>query len=332
MRPVRLAAALALAAGCVVLGPVSASAEDVPVPGSMSTAAVNTTRFDVPVPAGVVPRAITGVLTMPEVVNNGVITFRVNGRIARTLPSTLYAKVRIPVTAADVVANGTIGLSMSSQGPAIGGVCRPAAGEASLRKIALSYRGTEQAPTSLANFFPPTSNRIDVLIAPDADDDLLEAGIARGRGADQPLPRGHRDRARHGCGRAGLRRGHPARRGAGRRTARRGDDRHLGGTRRRSGPDDRRQRRGPRCRRSGARAHRRRRHPPAGQRPRGGRHQRRAGLSGAGSRAVPGRGRRRSGGAVRLRDHLPGRDDPAGRLLLACRRSSRCTSRAPTVR
>lgn len=190
MRPVRVAAALALAAGCVVLGPVSASAEDVPVPGSMSTSAVNTTRFDVPVPAGVVPRAITGVLTMPEVVDNGVVTFRVNGRITRTLPSTLYAKVRIPVTAADVVANGTIGLAMSSQGPAIGGVCRPAAGEASLRKIALSYRGKEQAPTSLANFFPPTSNRIDVLIAADADEDLLEAGIAAVAALSSRYPEG----------------------------------------------------------------------------------------------------------------------------------------------
>ena len=90
------------------------------------------------------PRAITGVLTMPEVVNNGVVTFRVNGRIASTVPSTLYAKVRIPVTAADVIADGTIGLTMTSQGPAIGDVCRPAAGEASLRKIALSYRGQER--------------------------------------------------------------------------------------------------------------------------------------------------------------------------------------------
>lgn len=191
MRPLRSAAAvLALAAGCVVLGPVSASAEEAPVPGTMSTAAVNTTRFDIPVPRGVVPRAITGVLTMPEVVNNGVVTFRINGRIARTVPSTLYAKVRIPVTAADVIADGTIGLTMASQGPAVGGVCRPAAGEASLRKIALSYRGRERLPTSLANFFPPSSNRIDVLIAADADDDLLEAGMAAVAALSSRYPEG----------------------------------------------------------------------------------------------------------------------------------------------
>ena len=195
MRPLRsAAAALALAAGgCLVLGvpgPSPAQAVETPVPGTMSTTAVNTTAFDVPVPAGVVPRAITGVLTMPEVVNNGLVTFRVNGRIARSIPSTLYTKVRIPVTAADVVADGTIGLTMSSQGPAIDNVCRPAAGEASLRKIALSYRGQELAPTTLADFFPASSSRIDVLIAADADDDLLEAGIAAVAALNSRYPEG----------------------------------------------------------------------------------------------------------------------------------------------
>jgi hypothetical protein len=179
VRPLRkAAAALALASGCVVLGPVSAGAEEAPVPGSMSTTSVDTTRFDIPVPPGVVPRWITGVLTMPEIVDDGTVTFRVNGRVAHTVRSTLYAKVRIPVGAADVIADGTIGLTMESQGPAVGDLCRPAAGEASLRKIALRYRGQEQVPTTLASFFPPATSRIDVLVADDADDDLLEAGIA----------------------------------------------------------------------------------------------------------------------------------------------------------
>jgi hypothetical protein len=156
----------------------------------MSTAAVNTTRFDIPVPPGVVPRAIVGVLTMPEVVDDGVVTFRVNGRVARTVPSTLYAKVRIPVSTADVVADGTIGLSMESQGPEVGGACRPVAGDATLRKIVLRHRGEEQAPTSLTTFFPPSSPRIDVLVAADADDDLLEAGIAAVAALSSRYPEG----------------------------------------------------------------------------------------------------------------------------------------------
>ena len=174
----------------------------------MSTTAVNTTRFDVPVPAGVVPRAITGVLTMPEVVNNGVVTFRVNGRIARTVPSTLYAKVRIPVTAADVIADGTIGLTMASQGPAIDNVCRPAAGEASLRKIALTYRGQEQRADEPGQLLPAVQQ-------PHRRADRGRRGRrpARGRhrggrGAQQPLPGGHRDRAGRARGRPDRGRGH----------------------------------------------------------------------------------------------------------------------------
>lgn len=177
-RPLRLTAALALAVGCVVLGTAPVAAEDTVVPGTMSTTAVNTTRFDVPVPPGVTPQAITGVMTMPEVVDDGQVVFRVNGRVAETIDSTLYTKVSVPVTAADVIANGTIGLSMSTRGPAIADTCRPTAGEAALRKITLVYAGEERAPTTLANFFPRSSSRIDVLISADADDDLLEAGIA----------------------------------------------------------------------------------------------------------------------------------------------------------
>ena len=54
---------------------------------------------------------------MPEVVDGGVVTFRVNGRVAQTVPSTLYQKVRIPVDPADVIADGTIGLTMTTAGP-----------------------------------------------------------------------------------------------------------------------------------------------------------------------------------------------------------------------
>jgi Bacterial cellulose synthase subunit len=190
VRPLRSTAAIAVALGCLTLGAVPSEADDATLPGTLSTTSVNTSRFDVPVPPGVVPQAISGVLTMPEVVDGGVVTFRVNGRVVRTLPSTLYAKVRIPVTAADVVADGTIGLTMTSLGPPVADLCRPTAGEAVLRKIALTYGGTEQPPTTLANFFPPSSSRIDVLIAADADDDLLEAGVAAVAALNSRYPEG----------------------------------------------------------------------------------------------------------------------------------------------
>ena len=64
------------------------------------------------------------------------------------MPSALYQKVRIPVDPADVIADGTIGLTMTTEGPLqAGATCVPPGGVASMRKIELDYRGTEIAPT-----------------------------------------------------------------------------------------------------------------------------------------------------------------------------------------
>src|SRR3712207_5406654 len=109
----------------------------------MSTAAQNTSSFAVHVPPGVEVRAITGVLTMPEVVEGGTVTFRVNGAVRTTVPSALYQKVRIPLDPPDVIADGTIALTMTTEGPSTGAACLPAGGVASLRKIELDHRGAE---------------------------------------------------------------------------------------------------------------------------------------------------------------------------------------------
>src|SRR4051794_7603560 len=144
----------------------------------MSTETVNTSSFAVPVPAGVEPKAITGVLTMPEVVEGGSVAFAVNGVVVKTVPSALYQKVRIPVGPADVIADGTIGLTMTTQGPvAAGAACVPAGGVASMRKLELDYRGTEVAPTTVGTFFPPTSAGITVVIPETAGPDMITAGL-----------------------------------------------------------------------------------------------------------------------------------------------------------
>ena len=206
---------------------------------------------------------------------------------------------------------------MTSQGPAIDNVCRPAAGEASLRKIALTYRGQERAPTTLADFFPASSSRIDVLIAADADDNLLEAGIAAVAALNSRYPEGTEIEL-------GALADAPTEAVASQRVVvltagRPGEvttDIAAAPGLRRPDPDDRRGGRGPRCRGARTRPHRGWRHPAAGQRPRGRRHQRRARLPRAGPGAHPGRRRRGRGGAVRLRAHRAGREDPPGRVLL----------------
>lgn len=155
-----------------------AQADSTTVPGTMSTAAQDTSTFEVHVPAGVDVRAITGVLTMPEVIEGGTVTFRINGAVRTTVPSALYQKVRIPVDPPDVIANGTIGLTLTTEGPVPpGAACVPAAGVASMRKIGLDYRGAEVAPTSLADFFPASSSGITVVIPQDADSGMITAGL-----------------------------------------------------------------------------------------------------------------------------------------------------------
>jgi len=151
-----LAVVATLPASALLAVPVDAAHADVTsVPGTMSTAAVNTSSFAVPVPAGVEPKAITAVLTMPEVVEGGSVVFRINGVVTKTVPSALYQKVRIPVDPADVIADGTIGLTMATQGPvAAGATCAPAGGVAAMRKIQLDYKGVEVAPTAVGTFFP----------------------------------------------------------------------------------------------------------------------------------------------------------------------------------
>lgn len=171
-----LAALPATAALTFLVSP--ASAETTSVPGTLSTAAQNTSSVAVPVPFGVEPRAITGVLTMPEVIDGGSVVFRINGQVVETVPSALYQKVRIPVDTPDVIADGTIGLTMTTQGPIpVGATCIPAGGVASMRKVELDYRGTEVAPTTVGTFFPATSAGFTVVVPEDAGAETITAGL-----------------------------------------------------------------------------------------------------------------------------------------------------------
>lgn len=175
----RPAAVLAIGLCWALLGVGPAQAESTTVPGAVNTSAFSTSSMTIAVPDGVTPSAITGVLTMPQIINGGTVEFRVNGRVVKSIASTLYAKVSLPVTRADVIANGTMALTVRSLGPFVEAAgCRPTAGAATFRKVALTYRGTETAPTTLAQFFPPSSTRLDVVIPTDADQALEQAGLA----------------------------------------------------------------------------------------------------------------------------------------------------------
>ena len=174
-----LAALTTLPLAALTVVPLAPAHADVTsVPGTMTTATQSQSAFAVPVPAGVEVRAIDGVVTEPEVVQGGTITFRVNGAVRKTVPSSLYQKVRIPLAPADVIADGTVGLTMSTEGPAVAGAaCLPTGGVASMRKIELDYRGAEAAPTTVADFFPPSSSGVTVVIPEDANAQMITAGL-----------------------------------------------------------------------------------------------------------------------------------------------------------
>jgi len=171
-------ASTAVTAGLVLATPTASYAGAALVPGTMASNDVETSSFSVPVPPGVVPSAITATLTQPELVEGGTVLFSVNGRPALSVPSTLYRRVTIPVTPADVVADGTIALSISTAGvAAAGATCTPPAGSAALRRIALQYTGVETAPTTVATFLPPASAGVTVQIPEDADETTITAGL-----------------------------------------------------------------------------------------------------------------------------------------------------------
>ncbi|WP_205471335.1 cellulose biosynthesis cyclic di-GMP-binding regulatory protein BcsB [Nocardioides sp. SYSU D00038] len=163
--------ALALPAG-------GAQAATAPVAGTLSTATTTTSRVDVAVPPGVTPYAISAVLTQREVVPGGYVDLLVNGRPALTVASTLYQKISVPVSSADVVADGTIALTLRTRGADGDVSCFPAAGDAELRKIAIEHDGTETPPTSVADFLTPAVTSVAVLVPPAPTDDLLEAALA----------------------------------------------------------------------------------------------------------------------------------------------------------
>ena len=115
---------------------------------------------------------------MPEVVNDGVVTFRVNGRGRADRAVDALPEGADPVDPADVIADGTIGLTMTTEGPTRRAGLRPGGRgrHAPQDRARLPRRGDR------AHDGRPTSSRPlrrdHVVIPEDADPELLAAGVA----------------------------------------------------------------------------------------------------------------------------------------------------------
>lgn len=215
LRTTHVAAAVVTAALLAVGAPVgTAAADSTTVPGVLTTSSMpsipgtadgtdgtgaftattlttSTTPLAVPIPPGVVPSAITGVLTMTSAPVGASVVVLLNDREAARVPATPYAKVLVPVLTTDVLADSTVALTLrydAGAAPVPGAVTDvvPEAADCTggqatpgitLRKLGVDYTGAEPPPTSAATFFPTAASRIDIRVDADADDDVLAAAL-----------------------------------------------------------------------------------------------------------------------------------------------------------
>lgn len=173
---IRAAIAATLLAG-IALTTVPAHAEEIPVPGSATADTRSAAAVEVPVPAGVRPTRITGQLRLDDDLD-GSVALVVNGRLALRAPARAESRVEIPVTAADVVED-RIQVQVRVDGRGTDDACATVdSTQATLDDVRLEFAGRERTPGSLADFFPAYAAGVDVVVAADADDATIEAGLA----------------------------------------------------------------------------------------------------------------------------------------------------------
>ncbi|KRB76909.1 hypothetical protein ASE01_09065 [Nocardioides sp. Root190] len=161
----------------IALTPTPAHAEEIPIPGSATADTRSTASVEVPVPAGVRPTSITGQLRLDDDLD-GTVALVVNGRLALRVPARAESRVDIPVTAADVV-DDRIQVQLRVDGRAADTACATLdSSQATLDDVRLQFAGRERTPSSLADFFPAYASGVDVVVAADADDATIEAGLA----------------------------------------------------------------------------------------------------------------------------------------------------------
>lgn len=182
MRRAPLLSAAVVLTGLLLAVPVpGAEAARSTLPGTIGTGTEISSTTTVIVPSGVTPTALTGVLSMDRVAAGTSISVLVNGRVALTVPTRLYARVRVPVTPADLLSDRSLVLTVrtvDTNATGVAATCPSTAPvAATLRKIGLAYTGTETAPTTVGEFFSDSVSRVDVVVPATAGDDLLAAGL-----------------------------------------------------------------------------------------------------------------------------------------------------------
>lgn len=170
-----VAATAPLVAASALVGLSPATAEDSPLPVSVRAVGADTATVAVPVPAGITPTSVTAQVATEA--TGGVVTLLVGERAAATVAPEPDLDVAVPVYASDVVDGVlTLGVRYTPEASTTG--CPPLRPPTvGLQDVQLGYAGTEAPPTSPEEFWPRLATRVDVLVPPSADDEVLRAGL-----------------------------------------------------------------------------------------------------------------------------------------------------------
>ncbi|GAA4679628.1 cellulose biosynthesis cyclic di-GMP-binding regulatory protein BcsB [Nocardioides nanhaiensis] len=153
----------------------AAVAEDSSLPVQVRAVGGDTASVAVPVPAGITPTSVTAQVATEA--TGGVVTLLVGEREAAAVVPEPDLDVAVPVYASDVVDGVlTLGVRYTPEASTTG--CPPLRPPTvGLQEVQLGYVGTEAPPTSPEEFWPRLSTRVDVLVPPSADDEVLRAGL-----------------------------------------------------------------------------------------------------------------------------------------------------------
>ena len=150
------------------------------VPGALHIDKQSSMTVAVPVPRGVTPTAVRGRLRVGRDAKGGRLEFRIGDRVSRDIEAHSAAPFDVPVQRGDLLGSPggerTLEVTMTYTPTR---ACPLGSGPADIGfgHLRLRYRGTPAVPTSVADFFPAISSRIDVVIPRSADDHQIEAGL-----------------------------------------------------------------------------------------------------------------------------------------------------------
>ncbi|TPG34226.1 hypothetical protein EAH80_11550 [Mycobacterium hodleri] len=167
-------ALVALTVPCAAADPIASGVLDAPTLsltdlGSDATLSfygeTSSASVSIPVPNGLVPATLNATLNLPFDIRYGLLTVLQDDRIISKigLPLTDSAPVAIPLDGVRVIDN-SVTLTLTLNVLAGEGFCLDQLNPVQLVGASVAYRGTEVAPTTIADFLPPILRKLTIAV------------------------------------------------------------------------------------------------------------------------------------------------------------------------